>query len=724
MTNNKQTAILLVHPDNLCAELADILKNSGYRCFIAQSPKAASQIIENEGVQFGLIESPLTGGQDGNLFSDLHEQYPPLTLIAVITGGIMQPQETVLFGADHYLTVPGDIQRLPEILAVATERRRLALDIRDRFDHLDRERVNIGKEVEKSRDLLEQNFFDTIKAFIGLLEIRDLHMGSHCKRVATFSRALSEHYDLNERVRHEIEVGALLHDIGKISIPDKLLMKTRNFFAKAEMTTKERDLYQKHPVIGQESVEMVNQLTNVGAYIRHHHERFDGSGFPDRLSGYYIPLGARIITIADIYDKIVYSLPKNRQSEAELLFIRYVEKNRGKVFDPEVSDKMITLMKEFKRAEYAGERRVSVGSLAPGMVLSRDVYTKSGVLVISQYERITGNEIARLNRFLTANMIMDGIYIFMTASGDAPASVTGMKFSPVSADRDTNDLNLEETIRTIDSVRDLYTIPEVNESISARLQDAQYTRDDLTAALLRCPVISLRILRIANSPFFKHAGGVRTVPEAVKVLGMNETRQAALTTPVLDTDQTKGVFDRTELWTHLMGCGVISGIIARHLGINRVDEYFTAGLYHDIGKLACEQLFPQQFRKVLAMVEHDSMFYRKAERMVFGESHPFIGAYLLTKSNIPEEIVDAVKYHHAPMDSAADITMTSAVHLADIIAHLLHIGESGERAVPKLEPFAEQKLGISLAELESLIPEIDRELKQSREMVFGKSGRR
>ena len=295
-----------------------------------------------------------------------------------------------------------------------------------------------------------------------------------------------------------------------------------------------------------------------------------------------------------------------------------------------------------------------------------------------------------------------------------------MKRAALSAsDRGVGNVDIAELTLTLDNLRELYTIPDVFESVSARLQDARYSRDDITTALERCPVLTLRILRIANSPLFDAPRQVRTVGGAARILGMNDIRSIALAAPVLDTEAGPGAIDRKSLWVHMVGCGIVSGVIARRIGLKRDGEYFAAGLLHDIGKLAVEQLYPQQFRKMLALVEHESMFYRKAERMVFGDTHPGIGAYLLERWNLPEEIVDAVKNHHAPMEYSADATMTAVVHFADIITHMMHIGESGEHAVPKLEPAAEQKLGITLADLESLVPEIDRELKESRVMIFG-----
>lgn len=719
----KQNALILHSQERVRASLAERLEGMGYECLQADTVDRAAQRIADEGVRLALIEVFGFGPDSRALVRETAGEYPMLSIIAMIGPGNATGTmtEAVRLGVDQCLLIPRDIDRIDEVVALAAEHRQLVTERMARIESLEHDFEHARNEVLRAATTIEQHFLDTVKAFIGLLEIRDHHMGSHAKRVATFSRSLSEQYDLNDRVRHDIELGGLLHDIGKISIPDKILLKTRNFFASADLTNKERDLYRQHPVIGQESVEMVSMLSTVGTYIRHHHEAFDGSGFPDSLDGFYIPLGARIVGIADTYDKIVHSMPKAKQAEAEILFMKYVEKYKKKLFDPEVASKMVTLMKQLKRQQYAGERRITIANLEPGMVLARDVYTMSGVLVISQYEHVTGNDIARLNRFSASGMVMDSVYVFSeTPSGKSPQR--NVFPETVAAGQDATAVIQAKLHETIDATTEYATLSAVHLRTGEHLQNPQFTREDITRMIQHCPVISLRILRVANSMLFDHERSIRTIPQAVRLLGMNEVRRIARSTPVIDDEGVHGPFTRSGLWMHLTGCGIISDIVARHLGFRRTTEYFTAGMLHDLGKVVFDQLYPQQFRRVLTLATEQSMFYRKAERTVFGEAHSATGAYLLEHWNIPEVIVDAVQNHHSPQDSEKDAVLTSVVHLADIIAHMLHIGESGERSVPRLEPFAEQKLGMSLADLESLVPQIDDELAGARNILFGGFG--
>ena len=139
---------------------------------------------------------------------------------------------------------------------------------------------------------------------------------------------------------------------------------------------------------------------------------------------------------------------------------------------------------------------------------------------------------------------------------------------------------------------------------------------------------------------------------------------------------------------------------------------------HDIGKLALDQLFPDEFRQVITLAKDKSIYFRKAERQLFGRPHQDIGEYLLDKWKIPDILKDAVKNHHNPMDSTVDPLLVSTVHISDIVAHMLGIGNSGEIMVPDIDEFAERELGLSLSDLEHIVPEIKEQIKESEDLLM------
>ena len=722
MVDQPLTKILVVD-DNKddSSKLISSLESSGYVCFAADNADSAIDVLEHEPIKLIFFAINDQEKEGITLLKEIKLKKPDVGVIIITDGGVEQDVfDEMKSLPDNILFKPIDFNKMPHVVAYTIEKHKINLQNREHVKDLERKLENSTKELDQFNEIRDQNFIDTIKTFVGLLETRDQHLGSHCKRVATFSRALSEQYDLKERVKSDIEVGALLHDIGKMGLPDQILMKTQSFFSKTQLTLKERGIYQKHPIIGSEVVKMLNMLSTVGDYIKYHHERFDGTGYPDGLTGFYIPLGARIINVADAYEKIVFGVDKKKQSEAEILFFRFLQKHKGKIFDPEAADNMVAYIKEIKSKEYSSEKRISISDLTPGMILARDLYSKSGVLVISQYERVTGNDVERISRFLASDMIIDSIYIY--EASEASKQVRKKKISKVDTSKiesEKSGLSFEKVCETIDSVMDIRTLPEIHDSFMKFMSDTKSTKEDMANIFKRDPVIALTIIRFANSPLFGYSNKVTTVEEAYTILGYNETRNIVTSGMVFENeDYESDVFNRKEFWKHMVGSACVCRIIAKHIRAKVIDEYYVAGLLHDIGKLILDQLFPEHFRNVIQIVDKQSIFYRKAERLIFGQTHMEIGEYFLNHWNIPDVIKDAVRNHHSPMDSKIDPILTSAVHLSDIIAHLLHIGESGEKAVPKLEGFAEQKLGITLSNLETLLPEIDEDLKQSQEILF------
>ena len=223
----------------------------------------------------------------------------------------------------------------------------------------------------------------------------------------------------------------------------------------------------------------------------------------------------------------------------------------------------------------------------------------------------------------------------------------------------------------------------------------------------------LKILRIANSPFFGGNRDVTTVEKAISQIGFKEIKNIVSSLSVFEEkNYRKDRYNRKAFWEHMVGCGIICRYIAKQIDVKFVEEYYIAGMLHDIGKLVFDQLYPDKFLKVIDLVDEKSIFYRKAERQVFEFTHEEVGEYIVEKWNLPDIIKDAVRNHHSPVDSKVDPVLVSAVHLADIIAHILHVGESGDKLVAKYESFAEQNLGLTLTYIETLIPEIEDELEK------------
>ena len=197
---------------------------------------------------------------------------------------------------------------------------RYAADLRETF-----------KEERARAQELRESYFATVRALTNAVEARDAYTGKHAERVAAYALELGNAIGQKWAGSPEIEFGFLLHDIGKVAIPDAILHKPE------PLTRQERELIQQHPVIGWQIVKQVDFLGAASDVVRHHHERWDGAGYPDGLKGEDIPLTARVFAVADTLDALTTDRPyrpASSLSDAREL----IAAERGTQFDPVVVD--------------------------------------------------------------------------------------------------------------------------------------------------------------------------------------------------------------------------------------------------------------------------------------------------------------------------------------------------------------------------------------------------
>lgn len=184
---------------------------------------------------------------------------------------------------------------------------------------------------------LKETFYGTIEALAETIEKRDPYTGGHTRRVMEYSLAIGKELKLTEQELEALKLAAILHDIGKIGIRDSILLK------EGKLTEEETTIMNMHPKYGAEILEHIKQLKDVIPGMRGHHERYDGSGYPDGLRGEEIPLYARIITVADTYDAMTTDRPYRKALTKEQAF-KELKKFSGRHFDPHVVDAFINIM--------------------------------------------------------------------------------------------------------------------------------------------------------------------------------------------------------------------------------------------------------------------------------------------------------------------------------------------------------------------------------------------
>jgi HD-GYP domain-containing protein (c-di-GMP phosphodiesterase class II) len=186
---------------------------------------------------------------------------------------------------------------------------------------------------------IKKNFFETVEALAEAIEKKDHYTGGHTKRVVYYAMCIAKYLNLGPEELERVRLGAILHDVGKIGIEDKILKK------QAPLDPEEWKVMQKHPELGYDIMRRVEGLKDVIGGMRYHHERWDGKGYPLGLKGEEIPLLARIISVADTYDAMVSTRPYRKGIDPLRAYDEIV-RYRGTQFDPEVVD---AFMKAFQR---------------------------------------------------------------------------------------------------------------------------------------------------------------------------------------------------------------------------------------------------------------------------------------------------------------------------------------------------------------------------------------
>ncbi len=247
-----------------------------------------------------------------------------------------------------------------------------------------------NKELLEVNDRLTKNFREFTVTISNLIELRDKSVANHSNNVAVISREIAEAVDLSGTEVENIAIAAQLHDIGKIGINDIVLLKPVESLAPYEMHE-----YCKHPVRGQAALDANEVFREAGLLIRHHHESMDGKGFPDGLAGDKIPLGSRIISIADKYDRLLSS----RTMEAALEEIHDLVERQ---FDPGLYYALVEAAKAVTGNIALMNRRVEKGlhpaDLMPGMALSKEVRSGTGVLLLSKGVMLSTRRIDSIRR--------------------------------------------------------------------------------------------------------------------------------------------------------------------------------------------------------------------------------------------------------------------------------------------------------------------------------------
>lgn len=196
----------------------------------------------------------------------------------------------------------------------------------------------INEELADSKELLEKSYLESIEVLRRTVEVKDVYTRGHSDRVSEYSLLIGEKLNLPPEQMKTLKIGALFHDIGKIGIPDAILLKTD------KLTDDEYSEIKNHPAIGAHILSNASIFADIIPIVKHHHERYDGKGYPARLAGENIPYLARIVAVADTFDAMT-----SRRSYRQALDFDYttneIERCKGTQFDPAIADVFLEILR-------------------------------------------------------------------------------------------------------------------------------------------------------------------------------------------------------------------------------------------------------------------------------------------------------------------------------------------------------------------------------------------
>jgi putative two-component system response regulator len=301
--------------------LRELLTSKGYDVVTAAQAEEAEEKVHSEKPDLVLLDVVMPGKSGYELCRELKEDpFTRLIPVVMITGLSDRDDRIrgIEAGADDFLNKPV----YPEELFA---------------------RVKSLLKLKEFTDELENAESVLVALALGI-ESRDPYTGNHCERLAHYASDLGQHIGLDNEAIIALKRGGYLHDLGKVSIPDEILKKG------TRLTAEEWELMKQHPLIGESICRPLKSFRNVLPIIRHHHEHWDGSGYPDQLKHYNIPLLARILQVADVYDALRTARPYKpalTHEEAERTMMS--EAQRG-LWDPELVSEFFSMLRQKEQA--------------------------------------------------------------------------------------------------------------------------------------------------------------------------------------------------------------------------------------------------------------------------------------------------------------------------------------------------------------------------------------
>lgn len=276
----------------------------------------------------------------------------------------------------------------------------------------------------------------------------------------------------------------------------------------------------------------------------------------------------------------------------------------------------------------------------------------------------------------------------------------------------------------LDKLNDIPTLPAVATRVTELINDPNSSSGDIADVLKKDQVLTAKVLKMINSPYYGIPGEVTDVKRALAYLGFNTLAQLVLSVSVISMfgSNPNARFSLQEFWKHALGTAVASEIIAKKTGYPKPEECFTCGLLHDIGKLVLFKVAPSEFLLVAELAEKEKISFYEAERKLEVPTHGYLGDYIADKWRLPLVIRSAIRYHHTDV-TKMDTMLESIKHavqivtLANQIVIKENIGFSGNASGGLITPEMLEALNLTEANLPSIAEKIVADIDNASDLL-------
>jgi putative two-component system response regulator len=304
MIMTEKPLILVVDDELGPRESLRMILRDDYRVETAGNGKEAISLINNNDFDLIILDIRMPEINGIDLLKVIREKTPATEVIMVTAyASVNTATEALRLGVVDYLNKPFEVAHVRDVVKKGLIKRYQSREVGRKLDELKLAKLNLEEEIKHTKSSIQSHYRETIDSLVAAVDAKDSYTKGHQIRVADLTRKIGDSMDLAASELEAMCQAATLHDIGKIGVAENILRKEN------KLSEKEYEIVKKHPVLGAEILSPATFLKDIIPLVLYHHERYDGNGYPEGIKGDRIPLGARVIAVADAIDAMLWERP-------------------------------------------------------------------------------------------------------------------------------------------------------------------------------------------------------------------------------------------------------------------------------------------------------------------------------------------------------------------------------------------------------------------------------